>query len=52
MDFDDPNLDMRCIAEGFGAPTEKIENVESINGVLERSLAHRGPSFLIIEREP
>ena len=51
LDFDNPNLDMQRIAEGF-ARTEKIENIQSINGVLERALAHRGPSFLIIDCEP
>ncbi len=52
MDFDNPSLDMQRIAEGFGARTEKIENLQSIAEVLGRALAHRGPSFLIIDREP
>lgn len=52
MDFSDPNVDMRRIAEGFGARTEKIENLQTIGGILERAMAHRGPSFLIIDREP
>jgi benzoylformate decarboxylase len=52
MDFDHPNLDMQRIAEGFGARTERIENLQMIDDVLERALAHPGPSFLIIDREP
>ena len=52
MDFDNPNLNMRDIAEGFGARTEKIDKRETINEVLTRALAHPGPSFLIIDREP
>ncbi|PNG26228.1 thiamine pyrophosphate-binding protein [Methylocella silvestris] len=52
MDFNNPDLDMRRIAEGFGARTEKIENLRTIDEVLGRALAHRGPSFLIIDREP
>jgi len=52
MDFDHPKLDMRRIAEGFGARFDKIENLESVGEVLRRALAHQGPSFLIIEREP
>lgn len=52
MDFDNPNLDMQRIAEGFGARTEKIENLQTIGEVLDRALAHPGPSFLIIDREP
>ena len=45
MDFDNPELDMQRIAEGFGARTEKIESLEMIGGVLDRALAHPGPSF-------
>ena len=52
MDFDNPDLDMQRIAEGFGARTEKIESLDRIGEVLGRALAHAGPSFLIIDREP
>lgn len=52
MDFNNPNLNLQSIAEGFGARTEKIENLEKIGKVLGRALAHRVPSFLIIDREP
>ena len=52
MDFSDPNVDVQRIAEGFGARTEKIENLQSVGDVLARALAHPGPSFLIIDREP
>jgi benzoylformate decarboxylase len=52
MDFDNPNLNMRGIAEGFGARTEKIDKRETISDVLNRAFAHPGPSFLIIDREP
>jgi len=52
MDFDNPGLDMQRIAEGFGARTEKIESLDRIGEVLGRALAHSGPSFLIIDREP
>ena len=52
MDFDDPSVDLRRIAEGFGARTEKIETLETVGEVLARAVAHPGPSFLIIDREP
>lgn len=52
MDFDNPKLNLQGIAEGFGARTEKIEDLQTIGEVLGRALAHRGPSFLIIDREP
>jgi benzoylformate decarboxylase len=52
MDFDDPSLDMQRIAEGFGARTERIDAGVRIDEVLGRALAHQGPSFLIIDREP
>lgn len=52
MDFNDPPLDMQGIAAGFGARTEKIAGLGGIGAVLQRALAHQGPSFLIIEREP
>jgi benzoylformate decarboxylase len=52
MDFSDPNVDMQRIAEGFGARTEKISSLETVGDILSRALAHPGPSFLIIEREP
>ena len=52
LDFKNPDLDMRRIAEGFGARTEKIEDLQSISDVLGRALAHQGPSFLVIDREP
>ncbi len=52
MDFADPNVDVQRIAEAFGARTEKIADVQDVAGVLDRALAHAGPSFLIIDREP
>jgi len=52
MDFDNPSLDMQRIAEGFGARTEKIDSLDRIGEVLGRALAHPGPNFLIIDREP
>lgn len=52
MDFDNPCVDVRRIAEGFGARTEKIADLQTIDAVLERALVHPGPSFLIIDREP
>lgn len=52
MDFDHPNLNLRYIAQGFGARCEKIESLETISEVLGRALAHPGPTFLIIDREP
>jgi benzoylformate decarboxylase len=51
MDFDNPNLNMQGIAEGFGAHTEKIDRLETIGDALNRAKAHSGPSFLIIDRE-
>ena len=52
MDFDNPDLNMQGIAEGFGARAEKIDDIQAISGILKRALAHPGPSFLIIDREP
>jgi benzoylformate decarboxylase len=52
LDFKNPDLDMQRIAEGFGARTERVENLQSISEVLGRALVHQGPSFLIIDREP
>ena len=52
MDFNNPNLNMQSIAQGFGARCERIETLETVGEVLGRALAHSGPSFLIIEREP
>ena len=50
--FRDPDVDMQQIAEGFGAHTEKIEDLEGVGDVLSRALSHPSPSFLIIDREP
>lgn len=52
MDFSDPNVDLQRIAEGFGARSERIAGIEAVDKILARALAHRGPSFLIIDREP
>jgi benzoylformate decarboxylase len=52
MDFDNPNLDMQGIAAGFGARIEKIDKVGTIGEVLVRAQAYRGPTFVIIDREP
>jgi len=52
MDFNDPYVDMRKIAEGFGARTEIISDPGAVRDVLSRARAHAGPSFLIINREP
>ena len=51
MDFDNPNLDMQGIAAGFGARIEKIDKLGTIGEVVGRAQAHRGPSFLVINRE-
>jgi benzoylformate decarboxylase len=51
MDFNDPNVDLEKIAEGFGARTEKVTSVQAVSDVLSRALAYPGPSFLIIDRE-
>jgi benzoylformate decarboxylase len=52
MDFSDPNVDMQRIAEGFGARTERIQDLAGIGDVLARAISHPGPSFLIVDREP
>jgi len=52
MDFRNPDVDLQRIAEGFGARTERITSVAVVGDVLARALAHPGPSFLVIEREP
>jgi len=52
MDFRDPDLDLRRIAEGFGARVEEIVSLRDVREILSRALAHPGPSFLIINREP
>jgi benzoylformate decarboxylase len=52
MDFDNPNLDMPGIAAGFGAHAEKIDKLSQIADVLDSALTHRGPTFVIVDREP
>jgi benzoylformate decarboxylase len=43
---------MQGIAVALGARTEIIDDLGAIGAVLERALAHAGPSFLLIDREP
>ena len=52
MDFDSPDLNMQGIAEGFRSAHGRIGNLQGISDVLQRALAYKGPSFLIIDREP
>ena len=52
MDFNDPDVDVRKIAEGLGARTQKIANLDAIGDALTQALAYSGPSFLVIDREP
>jgi benzoylformate decarboxylase len=52
MDFTDPNVDLHGIAAGLGARTEIISDLGTLGEVLTRALAHAGPSFLLVEREP
>ena len=52
MDFDDPDVDMLKIAEGLGARSDRIDCAAAIGDVLSRALAHAGPSFIVIDREP
>jgi benzoylformate decarboxylase len=52
LDFNDPDVDLRRIAEGLGARVETIAGNDSVGPVLDRALAHLGPTFLVIEREP
>jgi benzoylformate decarboxylase len=51
LDFDNPDLDMPRIAAGFGARVEKIDKLSQIADVLDGALRHRGPTFVIIDRE-
>jgi benzoylformate decarboxylase len=51
-DFTDPDVNVERIAAGFGARTDAIKNPGGIGDALDRALAHDGPSFLIIAREP
>ena len=52
MDFNDPDVDVRKIAEGLGARTHKIASLGMIGDALTEALAYAGPSFLVIDREP
>jgi benzoylformate decarboxylase len=52
LDFDNPDLDMPRIAAGFGARAEKTDKLSQIADVLERALTHRGPTFVVVDREP
>jgi benzoylformate decarboxylase len=52
MDFTDPDVNMQGIAAALGARTETIDQPGAIGDILGRALAHAGPSFLIIDREP
>jgi hypothetical protein len=45
-------VDVAGIAVGLGARTEKIGDLSAVTGVLHRALAYKGPSFLVIDREP
>ena len=50
--FNDPEVDVRKVAEGLGARTQKISNLGAIGDALTQALAYSGPSFLVIDREP
>lgn len=52
MDFIDPVVNMQGIAAALGARSETIGEPGAVAEVLARALAHAGPSFLTIEREP
>jgi benzoylformate decarboxylase len=52
MDFRDPDVNMQGIAAALGARTEMIDELGAIGDILGRALAHGGPSFLLIDREP
>ena len=52
LDFDNPNLDMQGLAVSFGARVEKIDKIATIGETLARATSHRGPSFLLVDREP
>jgi benzoylformate decarboxylase len=52
LDFDDPDVDVLKIAEGLGARCGRITSPASIGEVLAQALAHAGPSFIVIDREP
>ena len=52
LDFDDPDVDVLKIAEGLGARCGRITSLDSIGEVLAQALAHAGPSFIVIDREP
>jgi hypothetical protein len=46
------NGSTQAIASGFGARIDRIDTISAIDGVLGQAIAHRGPSFLIVDREP
>eukprot|EP01104_Vermistella_antarctica_P010283 TRINITY_DN272_c0_g1_i1.p1 TRINITY_DN272_c0_g1~~TRINITY_DN272_c0_g1_i1.p1 ORF type:complete len:555 (-),score=134.59 TRINITY_DN272_c0_g1_i1:115-1779(-) len=51
LDFNKPRIDVKTIAASFGAKTFTIPSAEAVAGILSEVHAHKGPSFVVIERE-
>ena len=46
MDFEDPAIDFRGLAESLGVPSQRIEDPAELRGALEKSYATPGPKLL------
>lgn len=51
LDFDNPDVDLQKIAEGFGARVETVTSPDTVEAMLKQAFAHSGPTFFIIKRE-
>lgn len=49
MSLDDPAIDWRRIAEGYGVAAESVATHEALDGAFQRALAHEGPSLIDVQ---
>lgn len=46
MDFKDPPIDARALAQGFGVPAERVDSAAAFDAALAKSLKSNGPTLI------
>jgi len=49
LDFNDPAIDLKQIATGFGAKSIELNSLSEVDDVMEEALKHQGPTFLMVD---
>jgi benzoylformate decarboxylase len=49
LDFNNPDIDLEKIAQGFGAQTVTLNDLKEVSSVVDKALKHNGPTFIMVD---